>query len=97
MQVLAVQYLRERAEKGEPEAQYRLGIMLSEGKEVPRNLVQAYAWLDVAATTSAKPEIAGRAAQDREGVAARMTPMQIVEARELAKQWKERITGKASP
>ena len=43
--------LRAKAEKGNAVAQYNLGLAYAEGREVPRDFVEAYVWLSLAAET----------------------------------------------
>ena len=82
--VEAVKFWRKSAEKGNFMAQLSLGLCYANGKGVLRDLVQAYMWLDIAAND-------GRVAvaeKQRDQIAAGMTPEQVVEAKNLSKEWK---------
>jgi TPR repeat protein len=79
----AVRLIRPLAEQGNANAQYNLGTFYDNGLGVPLDKVRAYMWFSLSA------------AQGREGAAAlrdliarRMTPAQIAEAEELAREWK---------
>jgi len=79
----AVDWYRKAAEQGLPQAQFNLGIMYYGGRGAPQDFVQAYRWLSLA--TAQGNEGASRF---RDMVATRMTPGQIAEAQEMAKNWK---------
>jgi hypothetical protein len=79
----AVRLIRPLAEQGNANAQYNLGTFYDNGLGVPLDKVRAYMWFSLSA------------AQGREGAAAlrdliarRMTPAQIAEAEEFAREWK---------
>jgi hypothetical protein len=72
---------RTLAENGDPEAQYRLGLMYRDGQGVSPDRVWAYVWLKLAAI-SEHP----RAAAARDEVAAKMTPEEIHEGDLLARE-----------
>jgi TPR repeat protein len=88
--VEAVKWFRKAADQGYAGAQAFLGGMYSDGHGVPRDYVQAHKWLSLAAARFSPSEVRNRdqAVQDRDGVAAKMTPAQIAEARKLALEWR---------
>jgi len=57
---------------------------------VPRDYVEAYKWLNLAAANLPPSQSVSResALNGRDQVAARMTPAQVAEAQNLAKAWK---------
>jgi TPR repeat protein len=79
---LAVQWYRKAAEQGNAIAQHNLGIMYDNGQGVLQDYVQAHKWHSLAAAKHAKY----RAGRDR--LAKLMTPAQIAEAQNLAREWK---------
>jgi TPR repeat protein len=86
----AVRLYRRAADQGYADAQNRLGLMYYDGNGVPKDYVQAYKWFSLAAskyeaTETLRPEAA---IQNRDRVAAKMTPAEIAEAQRLARGWK---------
>jgi uncharacterized protein len=86
----AIKWYRKAADQGYAEAQNRLGLMYYDGNGVPKDYVQAYKWFSLAASKyealeALRPEAA---IQNRDRVAAKMTPAQIAEAQKLANEWK---------
>jgi TPR repeat protein len=79
----ALRWFRMAADQGEALAQTKIGIMYDDGQGVPHDFVQAHKWYNLAATNGDKP-----AAELRDALAKQMTPAQIVEAQELAREWK---------
>jgi localization factor PodJL len=69
------------ARQGQPEAQDSLGVMYDNGYGVKKDYVLAYTWFDVAASQGNKA-----AARHRDDIANRMSPSQIDEGRELARE-----------
>jgi TPR repeat protein len=84
----AAQWFRLAAEKGDPQAQYNLGLAYAQGQGVPQDNVTAHMWFNLAAARF--PDIRGRdsAAGNRDVVANKMTPDQIVQAQNLAREWR---------
>lgn len=77
-----------QAKDGKDEAQYRLGLMYANGRDVngkdfPKNLVQAHMWLNLAAVQGNST-----AQGNIDIIAEEMTPDQIAEAQRLAREWK---------
>ena len=84
----AAQWFRRAAEQGEPRAQANLGFSYALGKGVPLDYVEAYRWLDLAVGRSSneKRELFRR---NREAVAIKMTAAEVVDAKRLARAWRE--------
>jgi TPR repeat protein len=72
-----VKWYQLAADKGSADAQIALGFLYEYGDAVRQDYVQAYKWFDLADAPSY-----------RDAVAAKMTPAQIAEAEQLAKEWK---------
>lgn len=76
-------WYRKAAEQGHAMARYNLGHVYRSGQGVPRNMVEAYMWYSLFA--------AQRPNDQRNWVLGDMeeymTPMQVVEAKERAKNW----------
>ena len=80
----ALRWQRLAAEQGHTLARRNLGVMYHDGIGMPeRNIVQAYAWLTLAAATQTE----GDAAELRDGIADYMTDAQISEAETLAREY----------
>ena len=85
---------RNLAEQGFPDRQIELGVLYTtginypDGSALPRDLVEAYMWLSVAAQDS-EPSSAWRtlAAKSRHSVAAEMDAVQIAQAEQRARDW----------
>ncbi len=78
----ALREWRPLAEAGHSGAQYNLGFNYVQGKGVPKDLVQAYFWFDLAARQDK-----AIAKQLRDGVAQKMTKEQVTEAQTRVKAW----------
>ena len=78
----AVSWFRKAAEQGFAPAQVNLGVMYAQGQGVERDLVEAHKWFNIAG-----------GAVDEDGVDLRliveeqMSPEEISEAMQLAKEW----------
>ena len=83
----AVKWYRLAANQGLADAQYNLGGRYDNGEGVPRNYVNAYMWFNLAAAQGYQD-----AEKNRDLVKQRMTPAQIIEAQELAREWKSKST-----
>jgi uncharacterized protein len=92
----AFAWFRKAAEQGAGFAQMKLGIMYKLGRGVPQDDVHAYMWV-ILGLSSASGEhdldLGDAAAHDlgvkvRDQFAANMTPAQIVEAQQMAREWK---------
>lgn len=81
----AMMWFKKAAEQGHPGGQNNLGMMYRDGNGVPQNSVCAHMWFNLAAST---PSDAQRTAvENRNIIAGQMTPAQIEEAQELARQY----------
>jgi TPR repeat protein len=80
--VEAVKWLKRAAEQGHAGAQMNLSSCYKLGKGVCKDDVQAYMWLNLAGQTNAGARIL------RDELSKEMSPQQIVEAQELAREWK---------
>lgn len=78
----AVKWYGLAAEKGDVTAQNNLGLVYARGRGVAQDYGQAYLWLSLAAELGN-----ASAAKSRDTIAASMTPGQIDQARELARNW----------
>lgn len=74
-----------RAEAGQAEAFYDLGLMYSTGQGVQRDFVAAHKWFNLAAVMGVN-----RAKADRQYLASEMNPLQIEEAQRQAREWHTR-------
>ncbi|MCZ6751727.1 MAG: tetratricopeptide repeat protein, partial [Acidobacteria bacterium] len=82
----ATKWYRQAAEQGNLTAIFLVGSSYLSGEEDEQDLVQAYMWFAVAAALG--PQGAQETAnRNKELVAQQMTPEQIAEAEELAKNW----------
>ena len=85
----AVKWYRLSAEAGQPFAQNNLGVMYKNGWGVEQDYVKAYLWFNLAIGNYLEFEEMNleRARQNRQAVAAKMTPSEISAAQALAKDW----------
>lgn len=70
------------AEQGDAQAQYYLGVMYANGQGVRQDYVQAHMWLNLAAAQGHPVGV-----KNRDYAATLMTPEQIAEAQQLARDW----------
>jgi len=83
----AVKWYRSAAEQGFAGAQFNLGVMYAHGKGVPQNYVQAHMWFNLAGADG-DADTAKIAVKNRDELARKMTPAQVEEAQQLAREWK---------
>ncbi len=76
------------AEQGDASGQFFLGTMYGDGWGVPQDYVQAHMWYNLAASRLPPGKDRDLAVENRDIIAARMTPAQIAEAQRLAREWK---------
>jgi TPR repeat protein len=88
----AVKLYSQAADQGLPEAQFRLGILYALGEGVQQDYVVAHAWLDLAAANSQDGAVRTRAVESRDILARKMAQEQISAAKELAQEWKPKVT-----
>lgn len=79
---VALSWYRKAAKQGNSDAQNNLGVMVSSGQGVRADLVQAYMWFCLAAASG--NEVAVR---NKNSVEVKMSPRQIEQAQELARNW----------
>jgi uncharacterized protein len=85
----AVSWWRRAAEQGFAQAQGALAVMYERGEGVRRDLVQAHKWYSLAASRfDLSDKYRDITFRKRDLVAAKMTPGQIAEAENLAREWK---------
>ena len=80
----AIKWYRKAAEQVDTKGQLRMGIMYEYGKGVTKNCIEAHKWYNIA---GANGMVDGMEFRDRVGK--KMTPLQIVEAQKLAREWME--------
>jgi len=83
--------LRSLAGQGDPEAQYKLGLMYFRGEGVAQNYVVAFMWLQLA-NAGATGGLGAATVKTRFEISTFMTPDQIADARRLAIAWQEKRT-----
>jgi TPR repeat protein len=83
----AIKWLLAAAEQGLPRAQSRLAEFYTDGPNASANLVNACAWF-LLATQNSRGVHRHRARSGYEGVATRLTPLQLTEANRLAGLWR---------
>ena len=87
----ALRWTQRLAESGDAPGQMMLGSMYANGEGGPRNLVRAYMWYDIAATTPLKPQddpkLHDTALDLRDKTAALLLPDEEAEAQQLASDW----------
>lgn len=86
--VEAVRWFRKAAEQGHAQARINVGMTYFKGMGVPQDYVQAHLWFNVAAATATDDATHNLAVTNREAVAAVMTPAQVADAQNLAREWK---------
>ena len=84
----ALTLFRPLAEMGDRDAQHNLGVMYFLGQGVSQDYVQAYAWMHLSAGQGHK-----NASRVRERIATKLTPEQIAEAENLARDWAKKESG----
>jgi uncharacterized protein len=77
------EWIRKAAEQRDATGQASLGEMYRDGRGVPQDKLQAYMWLTLGAANGAP-----RVAALRDALATQMTPDQLAEAQNLAREWK---------
>lgn len=82
----AAAWYRKAADAGDSGAQGTLGILYAFGQGVPRNDVEAYFWLDLAAAANSPNQ--AQYAANRQNVGTRITADQISDIQDREAQWK---------
>lgn len=84
----AFRWFLKAANQGNAFAPFNLGGMYEDGRGVTQDYVQAHKWFSLAAARATNAFMKGMANQNKDKVAAMMTPAQIAEAQSLASDWK---------
>ncbi len=84
--VLAAKWYRCAAEQGHGGAQFALGLLHNKGQGVHLDLVRAYLWLNLSAS-QAVGEDRDFKVRIRDGVASKMTVVQVALAQQMALTW----------
>ena len=82
----SIEAVRTRANAGDAEAQFNLGVMHDNGLGVPQDDVEAYKWFSLA-TTYADASQGETFAEGRDAAAERLTPQQRAEGQKLSREW----------
>ena len=83
----AVRWYRLAADQGLANAQNNLGVMYEKGQGVPQNYTLAHMWYNLSASNNTGDD-RKTTAENRDLLAAKMTPEAIIEAQRLATEWK---------
>jgi TPR repeat protein len=78
----AAHWFDHAARQGNPNAQYKIGLMYSRGIGVSQNYIKSYAWLKVAASQGSS-----RALRYLKRIAAKMPSNRISEAKRLSQRY----------
>ena len=81
----AVKWLRLAAEQGNAIAQSNLGLIYENGQGVTQDFLRAYMWINLAASKLSGVD-GQRATTNRDRIAKSLTPAQVVQAQEMARQ-----------
>ena len=84
--VEAAKWYRLAADQGHTDAQHNLGVMYSTGEGLPQDDVEAHKWVNLAAARTTGDD-QKRHAETRDALAKLMTPAQVAEAQQLAREW----------
>lgn len=76
---------RSIANRGDVQAQMKLGDMYAQGKGVPGDLVQAYVWFDLAASSNLPENRI--ASEKREAIKKDLSQNQLEKAKQMARGW----------
>ncbi|MEY2820448.1 MAG: hypothetical protein RL105_20, partial [Verrucomicrobiota bacterium] len=83
----AVRWYRKAAEQGHAKAQYNLGVAYDEGRGVPKDYAEAYAWLNIASAAGLEDAKKGLSA-----VTELMTPEQKARAQARSTELHRKLT-----
>jgi TPR repeat protein len=84
----SVARLRADAEQGDVDAAYQLALAYRDGKDAPKDYVEAYAWFDVAAAV-----LDDEHGVERDELAKNMTPEQLAQARQRSRDYFRKYLG----
>lgn len=85
----SVQWYQEAAQKGDITAQTHLGTLYKDGKGVPQNFIEAYAWLNLATTNGSQGALL-----NRDQLAQKMTSDQIKQAQKRSVQLYQNLSAR---
>jgi TPR repeat protein len=77
----------QRLGQGRADAQSTLGVIYAEGDDVAQDFVQAFKWFSFAAAQNHKDAI-----ENRNQAVTLMSPAQLVEGEQLAREWRRTIS-----
>jgi uncharacterized protein len=82
-------WYRKAADQGFDYAQFNLGVAYEDGGlGVPQDYALAHMWFNLASSPATNADLRQMAVQNRDQVAAKMTPDQIAEAQRMAREWR---------
>jgi TPR repeat protein len=85
-------WYRKAADQGFDYAQFDLGVAYEDGGlGVPQDYALAHMWFNLASSAATNTDLRQMAVQNRDHVAAKMTPAQIDEAQRMARSWKPNL------
>jgi TPR repeat protein len=88
--VEAAKWYRKAAQQGHVNAQHNLGVLCYDAQGTPQDYVQAHMWMDLAAYASTGDD-RNKYSSRRDAIAAKMTPQQLAEAQQLAREWRVKL------
>ena len=86
-----MKWYRKAAEQGFADAQYNLGVMYANGEGVPKDFVEAYAWLNISASMGLEVT-----RKNRDIIDNKMTTAQKRQAQERTKELMKMLEEKAA-
>jgi len=92
----AATWFRRAADRGHPQAAHNLGAMLTSGNGLAVNLPEGYFWLSVGAER-APANLKAAYLRDRDGIATRLSPSELAQARARLAAWKPAQGGAVGP
>jgi uncharacterized protein len=83
----ALTWFRKAANQGDASAQFNIGLLYADGQGVPQDYELAHMWFNLSAAHAKNANTRAVAVNNRDLVAAKMTPAQIAEAQRMATEW----------
>jgi len=87
----AAAWYRKAADRADPAAQLRLGILLSPGNGARTDVVAAHMWLNLSASRWKNEALRVEAGRRRDALEAHMTPAQVSEAIRRSIEWQDTV------
>jgi hypothetical protein len=82
-------WYRKAADQGFDYAQFNLGVAYEDGGlGVPQDYALAHMWFNLASSPATNTDLRQMAVENRDKLAAKMTPAQIADAQRMASEWK---------